>query len=114
MKRLSTSLCIPLGSCGAGAKQVEVPAGTKVVQLRLDLPAKEYPAYRAVLQTEKYLELPGLDQLKASTVGAGKVVVLNLPADLLTPGYYQVSLSGLTPAGELERIGTYPFQIEKK
>lgn len=95
-------------------KRVVIPSGTSAIRLRLALMTEDYRSYQAVLQTAEGREISSSNKLKAKTTSGGKVVDLILPAKLLTPGDYQLKLSGLSMSGNLEDIGSYPFRVLHK
>lgn len=91
-------------------KKVSVPPGTREVRIRLDLATAEYRSYRAVLQTVDGREMLTSQGLRA---GRGMFVQLHILAKLLTPGDYQIRLSGMNPSGEAEEIDSYYFRVLK-
>jgi hypothetical protein len=72
--------------------------------------ADDYPRYRGLLKTDAR-EIFAVEQLQAEAAKGERHVVLNLPAQLLTPADYQVVLSGETGDGRLEDIGKYVFRV---
>jgi hypothetical protein len=91
-------------------KKVSVPPDAREVRIRLDLAAADYRSYRAVLQTVEGREVFPSRGLRAS---AGMFLQLRIPAKLLTPGDYQIRLSGVSPSGEAEEIDSYYFRVLK-
>ncbi|MGB8507761.1 MAG: hypothetical protein WCD76_05105 [Pyrinomonadaceae bacterium] len=97
---------------GVGMKRVSAPPGGGRVLVRLDLAADNYPTYRATLKTVEGKELLSLSNLRALSDGGSKAVVLILPAVRLAPGNdYQILLSGKSPNGGYEDVGTYNFRV---
>lgn len=92
---------------GAWEKITLLP-GVREVRVRLDLPEGGYRSYRAALKTVDGREV--LENRRLRDVG-GKFVRLNIPAQLLGPDDYQITLSGMTRSGESEEIGTYYFRV---
>ncbi|MGB7923283.1 MAG: hypothetical protein WCF57_08565 [Pyrinomonadaceae bacterium] len=95
---------------GASAK-ITIPADTHIAQLQLRFVAGDYQSYRATLQRNEGDELFTLNGLQATATGEGKMVILNIPARLLTNGDYQLQLRGVTGDGRVEEISEYPFRV---
>ncbi|MEJ7616642.1 MAG: hypothetical protein WKF30_06660 [Pyrinomonadaceae bacterium] len=98
---------------GGEANKLEIAPGTGQVQLRVDLEKDAYQNYRAALQT-----IDG-DQVwngraAARRINSGKVVVLRVPAKLLSKGDYVLALSGVTAEGTVEDVGEYSFSVVKR
>lgn len=98
---------------GAAAKSLNIPSATKRVELRLYVEQGDYIAYRAVLQTAEWKKIWSRDGLKASTTSSGKVVTLNLAAELLSGGDYILTL-GAKADGSYEDVGEYSFKVVRK
>lgn len=95
---------------GGSLARVVVPPDVDVVRLVLDLPADEYPLYRAALQDVDGDEIWAQSKLKAESTDEQIVVALLVPASVLVRGDYQMKVSGLTGSGELEGLATYTFR----
>lgn len=97
---------------GEGQKRISRPPGGGHLVARLDLPADEYRSYRASLQTLDGKELHSLPNLRARANGGGKVIPFPFPSTRLAPSNdYQIVLSGRTPNGAYEDVGTYYFRV---
>jgi hypothetical protein len=99
---------------GGSLPRVAVPAGAVVVELRVELPSNDYPAYRATV-----LDEDGKEVWSASKLGAeerDEVVAVRLPvaSALLAPGDYQAKLSGVPASGKAEALGSYPFRVTRE
>ncbi|HJU54259.1 MAG TPA: hypothetical protein VJ715_06800, partial [Pyrinomonadaceae bacterium] len=93
---------------------IRLSPGVRVIQLRLDLAAQEYQSYRAVLKSiEGQKELLSRKMLRARNSRGRITVSMNLPAQLLSRGDYQIELGGETPAGEYEEVDTYYFRVAR-
>lgn len=91
-------------------KKVSVPPSAREVRIQLDLATADYRRYRAVLLTVEGREVLPFQGLRA---GRGRFVQLNIPAKFLTPGDYQIRLSGVNPSGEADEIDSYYFRVLK-
>jgi hypothetical protein len=95
---------------GGSLTRVVVPADVDVVRLALDLPADEYPLYRAALEDVDGNEVWAQSRLKAETKEGQVVVSVLVPAGALAHGDYQMKVSGLAQSGELESLSRYTFR----
>jgi hypothetical protein len=114
---VESSFSIPLTgfhnrASGQGQK-FAVPADIEIVQLQLALPATPYQSYQATLRVADGAELFTVGDLSARQTEAGRLLNLRLPARLLTPGDYTLSVSGLTTAGLAEGVADYYFRVLK-
>lgn len=92
--------------------RLRVPGNIGLINLRLDIESgDEYPRYRAELRTVGGNLVWSADQLRLQRTRSGQSVVLNVPANLLTPGEYELTLRGVTGPGEFLDIGYYYFSI---
>lgn len=102
----------PGGLRGGGEmKRIAIPDDTKVVQLRLELSAKQYPAYQAVLHVVGGEEVFRLEDLRATEVDGKKMLVLQVPARLLSYNDYTLRLLGQTAIGQYEELDAYTFRV---
>jgi hypothetical protein len=99
---------------GGSLPRVVVPAGAVVVELRVQLPANDYPAYRAAVLDEDGKEVWSASKLAAKEQGGTVAVVLPVASTLLPPGDYQVKLSGMAASGDPEALGSYPFRVTRE
>jgi hypothetical protein len=91
--------------------RVSVPKDALVVRLRLDLPADDYPLYRAALVDANGDEIWAASKLRGEVEAGQPAVVLVVPSELLPRGDYQVKLSGVTGREDPETVGTYPLRV---
>ncbi len=98
---------------GEGQRRISLPPGGGRLIAQLDLAADEYGSYRATLKTLDEKELLSLPNLRArASGGGGKVIPFPLPSTRLAPGNdYRILLSGKTPNGAYEDVGTYYFRV---
>ncbi|HEU4391009.1 MAG TPA: hypothetical protein VFV34_24600 [Blastocatellia bacterium] len=90
---------------------IQLTPSAKRVMLDLSLEHGSYKSYRAVLQTDEGKQIWIADHLKASRIKDDERVRVLLPARLLVPGDYTITLS---PTVGLERVGTYYFTTARK
>lgn len=95
-------------------KKIVVPDNVETVQLQLELAAAEPQSYRASVETDEGRSVFNALDLKPQTTDARSVVILSVPAKLLTVGDYQVKLSEVTAGGQLENAGRYSFRVAGK
>jgi hypothetical protein len=96
------------------ARTFVIPEGTQIVRLRLPVEkGDEYPVYRAELRTASGRSVWKSDALNPQADAAGQSVVLDLPADLLPPDRYELTLTGVNK-DVVEDIGYYYFSFAKK
>jgi hypothetical protein len=88
-----------------------IPKTEELVQLRLQIGAGDYQSFQAVLLTAENRELFTLPNLKATSIGGERMVVIYLPAKILTPGDYQLRLSGLTQNNQPMYLARHNFRI---
>lgn len=104
----------PGGSRSSGEDKKIMPgAGTTLIELTLEAGAENYSSYQATLQraADESVELLIYKQLEAKTTGAGKNVVIRLPAAMLDTDDYRIKLEGISPQGETKIIGKYRFKV---
>ncbi len=75
---------------------------TATVRLRLDVGADDYRNYRATLENADGLALLSRPALRPQAARGGRVVVFDVPANLLKGGDFQVKLGGATRSGAVE------------
>ncbi len=95
---------------GQGQKFV-VPAGIEIVQLQLALPGTPHQSYQATLRLTDGVELFTVGDLSAQQAEAGRLLNLRLPARLLTPRDYTLSVSGQTSDGRVNSVADYYFRV---
>jgi hypothetical protein len=95
------------------APRLKVPAGVATVRLRLEVnPADDYPAYKAELRTAAGSMIWSGDMLRAQGSGRTKTVDLDVPAQRLRAGNYELALLGRVDPGKLEDVAYYYFTLE--
>lgn len=94
-----------------GINKVTIPETENIVQLRLQIGTGDYQSFQAILQTYEDQEILSLGNLKDKRINGERLVIIYLPAKILSPGDYQLRLSGLTQNNQLEYLGRYTFRI---
>ena len=97
-----------------GMKKIVIPTGTAWVQLQLDPEGDDYTRYQAVLQKAEGDDIWNQSSPKVKMKGNNEMVVLTLPAKLLSRGDYILKLSGMTTSGNLEDASKYYFRVLEK
>jgi hypothetical protein len=93
-------------------QSLTVPPATDAVALRLQLENDEFPRYRVALKAAASDRvLWRSEKLESVLEGGRRVVSVRVPAALLTPRHYSAELTGITPGGAAELLGTYSFAV---
>jgi hypothetical protein len=108
---LSVPLTGFLDRASGQGQKFKVPAGIDIVQLQLALPATPYQTYQATLRVTDGKELFTVGDLSAQPTEAGRFLNLRLPARILTPRDYTLSLNGQTTDGHAESVADYYFRV---
>lgn len=87
-------------------KELPLTSGTSEVRLQLVLLSIDYRTYRVTINSRD-------KEIRRSNVrpAANKTIVLRVPASQLPPGTYTVSVSGVTPTGDIEPVSNYTFRV---
>lgn len=95
-------------------KQLSLTPDIGSVHLQLDLPENEHQSYEAVLRDSSLRPMHTAKNLKPQIVNNFAVVIIDLNADLLSPGDYRIQLNGTTPDGRSESVATYSFTVTEE
>jgi len=95
-------------------KQFSLTPDIGSVHLQLDLADNEYQSYEAVLRDSSLRSMHTAKNLKPQIVNNFAAVIVDLNADLLSPGDYRIQLSGTTPDGRSESVATYSFTVRNR
>ena len=95
-------------------KQLSLTPDIGSVHLQLDLADNEYQSYEAVLRDSSLRSMHTVKNLKPQIVNNFAAVIVDLNADLLSPGDYRIQLSGTTPDGRSENVATYSFTVRTR
>jgi hypothetical protein len=97
-------------SSGATVPRVQVPPKGSDVKLELEIANTGFQHYRSELLRENK-SLKTIGELKVEAKGEQHVIPLTIPGELLSPGDYQVRLSGVLDSGADEFIDNYSFRV---
>jgi hypothetical protein len=103
-------------SRSGGARPILVlPQATGRARLQIGIePEDEYSRFSVELRAQGGQQVRAEDNLRARALQGGRAVVLNLPANILRSGQYELTLKGVTREGAVEEIGYYYFDVLKK
>ncbi len=88
--------------------QIPLSKSTGSVILTAELATVDYPAYRAVLRTADGREIWQAGSLHPDSRDA---LVLLLPASMLEPGTYRLTIEGARKDGKVFPVAAYPFRV---
>jgi len=97
---------------GVTAQRVEIPPKGFDVRLELQVSNTSFRNYKSELIRENN-SLKTSEELKAEPNGAQHVVPWTITGDVLSPGDYQIRLSGVVDSGQDEFIDNYSFRVTK-
>ncbi len=112
---VSLALWPGISRSGGARPKLALPQAARRVQIQIGVePEDEYQSFRAELRAPGGQPIWTQDSLSARRVRAGRAVILNLPANVLKAGEYELVLKGVTGKGTTEDIGYHYFDVLKK
>jgi len=97
---------------GAGEpKNISITKQTRTVQLWLPDPSGGAYSFRAILKRNDGSEVFTLEDLRARQIDQHWVLVLQIPAEMLTPQSYQLEIYEKRADGTFESPSTYPLNV---
>ena len=94
--------------------QLAIPDSAQLARIQIQLePVDDFPQFRVELRTHSGEEVLTRSNLRAQRSRNGRAVVLELPASILSPGDYELTLQGAT-SGETKDIGFFNFSVAAK
>jgi hypothetical protein len=90
---------------------LNLPQEAKMVEIKLRFDRGSYKMYRAELQTARGVVIWQESGLEAQTVNLNKMVVVTLPAELLSAGTYLITLSGDMDKDYSDLLAEYHFKV---
>jgi len=115
--RIYSSVILPFGPVRSegDVNKLELPADADVAELRLPLVKDmRYSSYQATLGVPGGKTLRTWKGLKPKASKIGPIVVVRVPAKLLSSPNYQIEVSGLAADGNISVIKTYTFTVSTK
>ena len=110
---LATFVLTPGTLRSGGAEQARIPAGVQAAVLRLRVSGAPADAsFEAELSTPESVVLWRQSRLRRRPDPAGDTVDVLLPAELLTPGDYVMTLSAVGAQGRRD-LASYVFRVER-
>jgi hypothetical protein len=102
-----------LRSSNEPPQHLTVPKGIGQIEIQLDLGGEEesYRTFNALVKASGAGEVWSRRGLEPKPLDWGTVLILEIPADKLPDGRYEMEVQGVTAAGEAERIGVQEFEI---
>lgn len=91
-----------------------VPAEVRTLNLVVDLPGPSKPAYRAVFRTPDGDQVGASTDISVSPSQMGVSLTIKIPAAVLSPGTYVVTLQGARPGSEFQDLKSYSFTIVRR
>lgn len=99
---------------GGDTKRISIPADKDIVRLQLKLAATEDKNYRAELKTSENNTIFTSDKLRPQVENSHRVLNMDVPAEILQPGDYQVQLSEVADSGSIEPVWRYVFRVIRR
>lgn len=91
--------------------RIVIPADVNTVRLQLALPNNDYKTYRAELRSSGGAEIWAGNDVTVNTAGVDRYIQLDLPAEILEPDDYKVTLSGQIADDKYEDVTHYSFRV---
>jgi hypothetical protein len=95
---------------GSSIRHVTAPANHIQVKLELELTQSDFKKYKMQLFRENQA-LDSQEELKTESRDTHYVIPVMVTSDILTPGDYQLKLSGVLESGLPSFIDNYPFRV---
>lgn len=94
-------------------QRLEVPKEAGGIEIQLDLGGEEesYRTFNALVRSPGAGEVWSRQGLEPKPLDWGTVLILDIPAEDLPGGRYEMEVQGVTAEGEAERIGVQEFEI---
>jgi len=101
------------GTGGGPTQTLFIPSDTTQAQIVLNLKDDSYPLYRASLQKIGGPKIFTQTNIRPRNSKAGAKFVFTVRASQLTKDDYALTLSGITPQGEVDDLSKSLFRVEK-
>jgi hypothetical protein len=94
-----------------GLMEVTGDATHGLVLLELDIGSQEHETYEVTIAREDDQPLWTHRELRAEETGRTTIVTVLMPSEVLEPGHYTVSLSGIDQDGRRDEIDSFSFSV---
>jgi anti-sigma factor RsiW len=112
---ISLMLLPGISRSSANRPEMVLPKSARRARLQIGIsPGDEYKSFRAELRAQGGKQVWTQDNLFARRARAGRAIILNLPASVLSAGEYELALKGVNDRGAVEDVGYYYFSVLKK
>lgn len=91
-------------------QRVTAPAGNSQVKLMLELTKSDYKKYKMQLFRENQT-LASQEELQTESRVTYFVIPVTVTAEILTPGNYELKLTGVLDSGQQSFVDSYPFLV---
>jgi len=91
--------------------RVVIGSNDATIRFRLLLIGPEYPSYRAVFYDADGEEVWAVSRLRVDAREQTRALTAVVPADLLSPGDYQIKVNGILPDRRTEGVATYSLRV---
>ena len=111
------SLFLPPGIArGSAARpRLTIPPPVRTARLQIGLErGDDFNRYRVELSTAQGRQVWAQDRLRPQSGRAGRIILLTVPGNMLNAGPYELTLKGVTEAGQTEDVRYYYFDVLKK
>ena len=107
---------LPGISRGAGDKpRLALPENARLIRLNIGVePEEPYKTYAVELRTVSGRSVWNRENLTARERRGARAIGLTLPATVIRPGEYELTLKGVAEGGRTEDVGFYYFTVTKK
>ena len=107
---------LPGLSRGAGDKpRLVLPENARLVRLQIGVePEEPYKTYAVELRTVSGRSVWNRENLTVRDRRGARAIGLTLPATVVRPGEYELTLKGVAEGGRTEDVGFYYFTVTKK
>ncbi len=112
IKPLIASLVLAPPLRGGQVPSLSIPAGTDRAAIRLELESDDFKFYSVELRdsaTGRMIWHSG--RVNTTVAGNAKFLNVTVPVKTLNPVPYTLSVSGMSPNGQAERVGDYSFRV---
>jgi hypothetical protein len=95
---------------GGKIQRIEMPASYDAVEVQLEMGSNEYGSYEVELLRERQ-SVTSYKSLHVQNKAGRSVLVVVIPANVLSPGDYALKLSGATNSGQIEFKDEYQLRV---